>query len=118
MTAEFPPYIYTGDRPMRAILLILGWYYGDIFHGETFIWPGQPRTPEERMIWPEKFEARWPVPITDPEIIGGGSGGFFDDAVQEDVRLRKTAGERVRRERQRKSDKATLKKLLRTFRMN
>jgi hypothetical protein len=55
---------------MRAILLVLGWYYAERFQGMELVWPDRPPSIEEEMEWPVKPPAWWePLVPLGPEVV-------------------------------------------------
>ena len=87
---------------MRAILLILGWYYAERFQDVELVWPDRPPSIEEEMQWPVKPPAWWEpiVPLVEPPVLVAPSAPLADieaEAVtknRQERRLREESGAR------------------------
>ena len=56
---------------MRAILLVLGWYYAERFEGMELVWPDRPPSIEEEMQWPVRPPDWWEplVPLVESPVV-------------------------------------------------
>ena len=82
---------------MRAILLILGWYYAERFQDVELVWPDRPPSIEEEMQWPVKPPAWWePLVPLGPEVVAPQVSSMVD--VEEEGMTKNRQERRLREE--------------------